>query len=310
MYLSEVNKLIIAQMKSNLAKLSLKYALITPAHNEANFIDKTIKSIAAQEIKPSTWIIVNDGSTDNTLEVIKSFEEKYDFINTISTNRTPGRHFINKVLAFNKGIEQLSMEKCELIGNLDADISIEPDYFRLLLQKFESNPNLGIGGGMIHSMIDGKWISQNVALDSVAGAVQLFRRECFIEIGGYTPLQYGGIDAAAEFKARHLNWDTQTFPELIALESRPTGWANRTSLHYRISEGKKMHALGYSPLFFLIRSLYRTFDRPVLIGSVLAISTFILQILRNKKPELDSCIINHIRKEQLTKLFKLRRSNT
>ena len=159
------------------------YVILTPAHNEEALIEKTIHSMINQTVRPLKWIVVNDNSTDRTGEIVKRYASDYDFLRLISLKRSGERHFGNKVTAFNRGLSEVQGLDYRFIGNIDADISLENDYFEKILREFEKDLNLGVAGGMVSTSMGDKFVSQNVALDSVAGAVQLFRRGCFEQIG-------------------------------------------------------------------------------------------------------------------------------
>ena len=174
------------------------YVIITPAHNEETWLGLTAESVVAQTIRPVKWVVVNDASTDGTREVVEDYAARHPFIELVNIERARGRDFGNKVRAFNAGFERVKGLDFDFVGNLDADISLQPSYFENILRQFEADPKLGLAGGMVHTSLDGQFLSQNVALDSVAGAVQLFRRECFKQVGGYRAMPLGGIDTAAE----------------------------------------------------------------------------------------------------------------
>jgi poly-beta-1,6-N-acetyl-D-glucosamine synthase len=281
------------------------FVIITPAHNEEALLAQTAESIVAQTLRPQKWVVVNDASTDRTRDVAERYAREHDFIEVVNLERPAGRHFGNKVWAFNAGLKQVSELDYEFIGNLDADISCGPVYFQNLLQRFESEPKLGLAGGMVHTTIDGKFVSQEVALDSVAGAVQLFRRECFEQIGGYRPMPLGGIDAAAEITARMHGWMTRTFPELPVREHRFTGSVTASPLTSRLKEGKRMHSLGYSPLFFLVRCLYRLRERPFLVGSCVALYGYLTNVVRGVPAAVTPEVVRFLRAEQHGKLKRL-----
>jgi glycosyltransferase involved in cell wall biosynthesis len=281
------------------------YVIITPANNEAAFIEQTIAAVIAQTVRPLKWVIVNDASTDQTREIVESHARQHNFIELVNVQRAAGRHFGNKVRAFNTGLECVKDLKFDFIGNLDADMSFEPDYFQNLLQQFELNPKLGIGGGMVHTTIDGKFVSQEVALDSVAGAVQLFRRKCFEQVGGYRAMPLGGIDAAAEVAARMHGWQTRTFPELVTREHRFTGAATASPLKSRLKEGKRMYSLGYSPIFFFVRCIYRLLERPAVIGSVAALWGYFMSAISSKPVAVSPEAVRYLRSEQHAKLKRL-----
>src|SRR4051812_37332053 len=126
------------------------YALITPAHNEQDLIEKTIQSVVQQTARPLRWIIVNDASADGTAAVVARYCREYDFIRLINVERPNGRSFGGKVGAFNRGLAELADLPWAFIGNLDADISLRADYYKGILREFEKDPRLGIAGGMVH----------------------------------------------------------------------------------------------------------------------------------------------------------------
>jgi poly-beta-1,6-N-acetyl-D-glucosamine synthase len=281
------------------------YILITPAHNEALLIGKTVKSVIAQTIQPKLWVIVNDASNDSTPDIIHAFSQQHNFIHLLNINRTAGRHFGNKVNAFNLGLAKVLPLKFDFIGNLDADVTFEPDYFENLLQRFEDDVKLGLAGGMVHTRTGTHYLCQGVALDSVCGSVQLFRRKCFEDVGGYRPFPNGGIDTAAEIVARMKGWKVRTVPELHVLEHRLTGSATASPFFSRIKEGRRMYYLGYSPLFFLVRCIYRLAEKPMLIGSIAAIYGFVKSMILREPIALPSDVVAFLRSEQHAKLLNV-----
>lgn len=256
------------------------YVIVTPARNEEALIERTIASMISQTVRPLLWIVVNDGSTDRTGELLAKYAARYAFLHTVTLERPGGRHFGNKAQAFNRGLADARLLPYRFVGNLDADISLEKDYFEKLLQRFAGDPCLGLAGGMVASRIRDTFVSQEVAPDSVAGAVQLFRRECFEEVGGYQCLPLGGIDSAAEIVARMKGWKVQTFPDLRVLEHRRTGSATARPLASMVREGQRLQALGYGFAFMCLRCMYRTLDRPRLIGSAAMLYGYIKNALR------------------------------
>lgn len=227
------------------------YVIITPAHNEESLIENTIHSVIAQTVRPLAWVIVNDDSVDGTGKIVERYAADYSFIRLINLRRSGGRHFGHKASAFNRGLTEVQDLNYQYIGNLDADLSLEKDYFGRILHEFMHDSSLGVAGGMISSRIGDRFVSQNVALDSVAGAVQLFRRDCFEQIGGYPALPQGGIDAAVEIIARMKGWKVRTFPKCVVLEHRRTGSSKAGPLGARVREGRRLYSLGYGLFFFV-----------------------------------------------------------
>jgi len=286
------------------------YVIITPAHNEDALIGRTAESMAAQTIPPLKWVVVNDASTDRTREVVESYAARYPFIELVNLDRAAGRHFGNKVGAFNAGFERVKELGYDFIGNLDADISFGPVYFENILQQFRADPKLGLAGGMVHTTVNGEFVSQEVALDSVAGAVQLFRRKCFEQVGGYRPMPNGGIDAVAEIAARMHGWTTRTFAEFPVQEHRMTGSATSRPLTFRVKEGRRMHSLGYSPLFFCVRCLYRIKEKPVVVGSIAALYGYLASLFSRNPRAVSPEVVQFLRREQHGKLKRLLRIRT
>lgn len=278
------------------------FVIVTPAHNEEAFIEETIRSMLCQTLRPLRWIIVNDASTDRTHDIVAAYAAQHPFMRLVDRQRQGERHFGNKAHAFNQGLSCCDVTEHRFIGNLDADIVLEADYFERVLHEFERDPKLGIAGGMVRTRIGDRFISQDVALDSVAGAVQLFRRACFEQLGGYRPLPLGGIDSAAEITARMNGWTTRTFPELRVLENRRTGTATAPPLLSRVKEGRRYHSLGYGFLFLILRCLYRAMDRPRVMGSLAIFLGYVRGLVSRSPVLLPRDTVRYLRNEQQTKL--------
>lgn len=284
---------------------SATYIIITPAYNEEALIKRTIQSMIAQTIRPLLWIIVNDGSTDRTSHIVRQYATHQRFIRLIDIERRQTRGFANKAAAFNRGLAEARKYSYQYIGNLDADIVLEPCYFEGILSEFEKDPMLGIAGGIVFTNINGKFFTTDETIDSVGGAVQLFRRACLDAVGGYLPLQHGGIDAAAEINAKMLGWKVRKFPNYKVFEQRRTGSAQARPLRAKVREGRRFHSLGYGVLFFLARCVYRINDPPFLIGSIAALYGFMESLIVGRPILLPSNVVAYLRTEQMKRLKRL-----
>ncbi|MBW8828577.1 MAG: glycosyltransferase family 2 protein [Burkholderiales bacterium] len=278
------------------------FVIITPAHNEEALIERTIESMISQVVRPIEWIIVNDNSTDCTADIVRRYAGQHDFLRLVDLHRTGTRHFGNKARAFNAGLAEVKTLDHLYVGNLDADISLERDYFKNILVEFESDPRLGIAGGMVSTRIGDRFVSQGVALDSVAGAVQLFRRSCFEEIGGYLALPEGGIDSAAEIMARMRGWKVRTFPALRVLEHRRTGTATALPVAAKLKEGRRLQSLGYGFMFLFLRCVYRSLEPPRGIGSAAMLVGYLQRMLKGHPIVLPPDVVSYLRAEQQRKL--------
>lgn len=278
------------------------YVLITPAHNEAPVIEKTIQSVINQTWKPMCWVIVNDRSTDNTESIIEEYTRQYEFIQYVHLDGPGDRNFSAKVKAFNAGIPLLQELDYQFIGNLDADISFEPFYFEVLINRFHEHRTLGIAGGMIIEKIDGRLNFRRTSENSVAGAVQLFHRETFEKNGGYIPMPFGGIDAVAEIMARMHGWDVRTFPELKVIHYGPVVTGKGNVLSARITKGIRNYTLGYKFRFHIFVSLFHMLEKPYVIGGICILFGYIWAILKGIKQAVPSSVIEYFHAEQIQRL--------
>jgi len=190
-----------------------KYVLITAARNEEAYIDKTIQSVVSQTILPEKWVIVSDGSTDRTDEIVKKYLVENHWIEFLRMPEHKNRKFAAKAHCFNTGYQRVKDINYDFIANLDADISFEKEHFEFLLNKSAEVPELGVAGT---PFIEDSTVVYNynfTNIEHVSGQCQMFRRECFEEIGGYIPIQCGGIDWVAVTTARMKGWKTRTFTE-------------------------------------------------------------------------------------------------
>ena len=216
------------------------YVLVTPSRNEAAFIEKTLESVVRQTVLPAKWVIVNDGSTDETGTAAAKYAEKYPWIEVVNLPVRSERNFAAKVNAFNAGQERLKSVDYDLIGNLDSDVSLDEDHFEFLLLKFEDDARLGVAGTVFKEES-----GYNSATDSsegqlhVSGQCQLFRRQCFEEIGGYFANKAGGIDWIAVTTARMKGWKTRSFREKSFFHHRHLGTAERSVFAAAFSYGEK-----------------------------------------------------------------------
>ena len=283
-----------------------EYALVTPARNEAKFIANTIESVVSQTVRPKKWVIISDGSTDGTDEIVSSFAKEHEFICFVRVSGSGKRSFSSKVNAFKASYEQLTDVQFDYVGNLDADITLAPNYFEKVMQRFQANSRLGIGGGIIQELVNDKFTEQRISLNSVAGAVQMFRRHCYEEIGGYIPLRFGGVDSAAEIVARMHGWEVRTFSELGVHHHRPVGSGAGGIIKANFRYGRSHYSLGYHPLFELLRCSYKLADRPFVIGSLLMVCGYLWSFATREEKELPEEAVRYLRSEQIGRLRTLR----
>lgn len=280
-----------------------EYILITAAHNEQDYIEKTIKSVINQKLKPVEWIIVNDASNDKTEEIVRNYLPNYSFIKLINNLQSDGRNFASKVFALNLGLKNISHKGYNYLGILDADVSFEPDFYEKLISELENEQNLGIVGGIYFDIINEKKKFIKPVPYSIRGATQFFRRKCFEDIGGLIPLKYGGEDALSCYAARMCGWQLKNIRSAVVLHHRQTGKAEPNIFIKRFKDGIMEFSLGYHPLFQTLKCLRRVFHKPIFIGSVLQFFGYWYSKILNNDNFVSKELKNFIRKDQINNLF-------
>jgi glycosyltransferase involved in cell wall biosynthesis len=283
---------------------ALPLALITPARNEAVSIEGTIRSVVAQTVLPARWVIVSDGSTDGTDEIVGGYCRTRAWMKLVRLPGHADRDFSAKVHAFNAGLRALDDVPYAVIGNLDADITFDEDYLGFLLGKFREDPGLGVTGTPF--VEDGRQYDYRfTSIEHVSGACQLFRRECFEAIGGYVPIKSGGIDWVAVTTARMMGWGTRTFTEKVCLHHRKMGTGNTNPLGAWFRHGRKDYFLGGHPLWQVFRSLYQAMRKPYLAGGLLLLVGYASAWIRRvPRPVSRELIVFH-RSEQMARLRRM-----
>ena len=284
-----------------------RYVLVTPARNEATFIELTIQSVIAQTHRPVKWVIVSDGSTDGTDEIVQQYLPKHDWIELVRLPERAQRNFAGKAGAFNTGAARAAGLEYEVIGNLDADITFDSDYFEFLMGRFAGNPRLGVAGTPF--VEGGKHYDYRFTnIEHVSGACQLFRRECFDAVGGYLPIRGGGIDWTAVTTARMKGWQTRTFTEKTCLHHRTMGTASAGRLKGIFRHGQKDCRLGGHPLWQIVRSGYQMTRRPYVIGGLLLLFGYFWAFVRLAERPISEELVRFHRAEQIARLKSLFRN--
>ena len=281
------------------------YILITAAKNEEAYIEKTIQSVIAQTVPPQKWVIISDGSTDRTEEIVSQYAAKYDFIELLRAAAGEQRNFGSKAKAITAGYERVRSIDHEYVGILDADVSFSPTYYESIMQKFEQNPKLGIAGGILFDRRKEKYIKQRTSTNwSVSGPIQMFCRECYEQIGGYLPVR-GGVDAVAEVMARMKGWEVRAFTEIHVFHHRPTGAEKGSKWVIWFNRGVEDYLLGYHFVFVLARCIFRVIERPYLFGGLAMLCGYCWSWIRRTKRQVSSEFVQYLRREQMNRLRSL-----
>jgi len=249
-----------------------RYIIITPVRDEEQYIEKTIMSVISQTIRPIEWIIVDDGSTDNTGSIIDKYADQHGWIKTIHRSNRGHREAGGGVIeAFYDGYNCVESKDWDFIVKLDGDLSFDSDYFERCFHNFHYSPRLGISGGGIYHIIAGQTKFEKDPVFHVRGATKIYRRPCWDAIGSL--LKAPGWDTLDEVKANMLGWDTRSFPELKLVHHRPTGTADGTWRNW-VKNGMANY-VSYHPLFMLFKCVKRLFQKPYILVSIALLASFI-----------------------------------
>ena len=265
-----------------MTKASLRYVVISPVRDEETHIEKTIQSMVAQTVKPILWVIVDDGSRDQTPEIISRYAQHHPFIRLVRNRETgirqPGAGVIR---TFNHGYASIGEVSYDCIVKLDGDLSFETDYFEKLLERFLDDSQMGIASG-IYLELDktGSWNEVVMPYYHAAGACKVLRRDCFTQIGGFVAA--AGWDTVDEIRAIAKGWKTRHFSDLRMRHHKPEGSGvgiTRTSLMH----GEIYYLTGGSKLFFLLKLIHRVGTKPVVLGALALSAGYIKAALMRKQ---------------------------
>lgn len=286
---------------SGLPRERLVYVLITPARNEAAFLEQTIKAVVRQSARPLKWVIVSDGSTDGTDDVVQAYTAQHDWIELVRMPERQERHFAGKVHAFNAGFARVKDLDYDVIGNLDADITFDPDYFEFLMKKFAENPQLGVAGTPFRED-SRQYDFRFTSVEHVSGACQLFRRNCFEQIGGYQPIRTGGVDLVAVITARMKGWQTRTFLEKVSFHHRKMGTAKRGPLVIAFDGGRTDYTHGCNAVWELFRSVYQMSRPPLVLGGIYTLAGYMWAMVSGAERVVSEELIQFRKVEQMRRL--------
>ena len=229
----------------------MKYYIIIPAHNEADFIALTLNSIASQTLLPSKVVVVNDNSTDATASIVTEFISAHDYISLVNKTseaiHLPGSKVIQ---AFHKGFETIDADY-DIIVKLDADLILPDNYFETIINHFKKDNKIGMVGGFAYIEKKGQWILENLTdKDHIRGAFKAYRKECFLKIGNLKPAM--GWDTVDELLCKFYGWKVVTVADLKVKHLKPTGANYNKSARFK--QGEAFYSIGYGFLITAIAS--------------------------------------------------------
>lgn len=280
------------------------YVLVTPVRDEEKTIGLTIASVVAQTQRPREWIIVSDGSTDRTNEIVAEAAREHAWIRLLALPPRVGRDFAAVVKNTERGVRTLECQDYAFIGLLDSDVSFQSDYFEQLMQHFGRDARLGLAGGVVIDVGTPRDRLPRNRQD-VPGAVQFFRRECFESLGGLIAIPEGGWDALTCAVARLRGYETRLVPELVVDHHKPRNIAHGGQLQRRWQLGIRDYGLGYHALFEFVKCCGKVHHHPFLFGAAAWWLGYCSALLRRRRRLIPSEIVDFVRREQSLRLRNL-----
>lgn len=284
-----------------------KYLLVSPCRNEAEYMKQTLDSIVAQSIRPELWVIVDDGSTDDTADILKDYASRYSFIQVITRENRGHRSVGPGVIeAFYHGYDTVNAGQFDFICKLDLDLEIPPQYFSILIQRMNKTPRIGTCSGKAYfkDKKTGELVSEKCGDEMSVGMIKFYRRTCFEEIGGFVrQVMWDGIDC---HKCRELGWIAVSWerPELQFIHLRPMGSSQQGIFAGRMRHGFGQYFMGTGLLYMTASSIFRIFHPPYFVGGF-AMWWGYVKSLQQQQPRFeDAELIKFIRAYQWQCLIK------
>lgn len=281
-----------------------RYLVVSPCRNESEFMRRTLDSVVAQSVQPALWVIVDDGSTDATSEILAEYTQKHDWIRVVSKpdrgHRAVGPGVIE---AFYSGLETVS-EEFPYLCKLDLDLDLPPRYFEVLMEHMEADPRLGTCSGKPYIRRDGALVSERRGDEMSVGMTKFFRSACFEAIGGFVhEVMWDAIDC---HKARQLGWKAVSWdlPEIRFEHLRPMG-SSQTSIYTgRRRHGFGQYFMGSDPFYFFATAVFRAMEPPYVLGGISMLQGYVGAWLKRERRLDDPELRVFIRSYQRRALFK------
>ena len=281
---------------------SLAYVIITPARDEGERIQRTIDSVVKQTVRPSKWVLVDDGSTDKTGPLIDAAAREHSWISVIHCADRGCRNQGGGVIeAFYNGFELVEQESWDFLAKLDGDLAFPNDYFENCFKRFAADSQLGIGGGSIYGKVNDALVEDSPGDPPfhVRGATKIYRRATWQAIGGL--VKAPGWDTVDEVKANMLGWRSYSFKNLRVVQLKPTGSADGAWRNW-VKNGLANYVTGYHPLFMLLKCCRRALSHRSLTVPT-GLGCGYLKGYLKRVPQAEPGLVRYVRREQVKRLL-------
>jgi biofilm PGA synthesis N-glycosyltransferase PgaC len=280
-------------------KNNRNYLVISPCRNEASYARQTLDSVIAQTVKPAKWIIVDDGSTDETPGILAEYAAQHSWIEVI-TRKDRGRRAVGPgvIEAFYEGYDSEDLSDYEYLCKLDLDLRLPEQYFEKLIERMESDPLLGTCSGKSYIERSGKMVSEGKGDDTSLGMTKFYRLKCFQEIGGFVrEVMWDGIDC---HRCRMMGWRAESWDGegLRFTHLRPMGSSQQNVLVGRMRHGYGQYFMGTGFLYMLASSVFRILEPPIIIGSIAMLSGWLSSMVKRRPRYADVAFRRFLRRYQ------------
>jgi glycosyltransferase involved in cell wall biosynthesis len=301
-----------------------RYCLITPVRDEAQYARRTLEAVARQSVRPALWLLIDDGSTDATPDILDEYARKFDWIRVIHREDRGFRKLGGGVIdAFYAGYDQINPHDFDYVCKLDLDLDLPPVYFERLMEKMAANPRIGTASGkpwffksgedrtISFPITESSGLIREVCGDeNSVGMIKFYRTDCFEEIGGFVrELRWDGIDG---HRCRMLGWIAVSWdePELRFHHLRPMGTSHKNWWTGRVRHGVGQYFMGTHPLYLLASAAFRVARPPVGVGAAAMVWGYFRSALQRRPRYGDEAFRQFLRHYQISCLLHGKKSAT
>jgi poly-beta-1,6-N-acetyl-D-glucosamine synthase len=275
------------------------YLLISPCRNEAKYMRETLDSVLAQSILPAKWVIVDDGSTDDTPKILLDYANQHEWVEIV-TRSDRGRRSVGPgvIDAFYAGYRAVNPDDYDYLCKLDLDLRLPPRYFEVLMERMAANPRIATCSGKAYLEQDSRLVCEGHGDDTSLGMTKFYRTQCFKDIGGFVhQVMWDGIDC---HRCRMKGWIACSWdePELRFVHLRPMGSSEKGILAGRMRHGYGQYFMGTGFLFMLASAIYRMNDKPYVLGSLATLWGWVRSALQGKPRYEDAEFRRFLRRYQ------------
>lgn len=284
--------------------MKTNYVLISPCRNEAEYMRETLDTVVQQTIKPSLWVIVDDGSTDATPDILREYAGRYDWIRIV-TRADRGKRAVGPgvIEAFYDGYNSINPDDFDYLCKLDLDLRLPLGYFEELMKRMHDNPKIGTCSGKSYVEEGGRLVSERKGDETSLGMTKFYRVDCFQQIGGFVrEVMWDGIDC---HRCRMLGWIACSWddPALRFVHLRPMGSSQQNIYVGRMRHGYGQYFMGTGFFYMLASSINRMIEKPYVMGGAAMMWGWLRSALQRQPRYEDAEFRSYLRKYQWLSLF-------